>query len=99
MISPILVKTATSKIKDVFDDLNSHLSISSSPVISDLVRSTPSSPSMNDQREFISPTFDFPLQSFTITENDIKAGIIASMTLDQKLGLLQKRQRFNDRMR
>ena len=95
----ILVKQATNQIKDVFDDLNSHLSISSSPLMSDLVLSSPSSPNMNHQRELFSPSFDFPSQSLAVSDNEIKAGIIASMTLDQKLGLLQRRQRFNDRMR
>ena len=95
----ISVKKATNKIKDVFDDLNSHLSLSSSPLVSDLVLSSPSSPNMNDQRQLLSPSFEFPNQNITITDDEIKAGIIASMTLDQKLGLLQKKQRFNDRMR
>ena len=93
------MKKATNKIKDVFDDLNSHLSLSSSPLVSDLVLSSPSSPNMNDQRQLLSPSFEFPNQNITISDDEIKAGIIASMTLDQKLGLLQKKQRFNDRMR
>ena len=54
---------------------------------------------MNDQRQLLSPSFEFPNQNITISDDEIKAGIIASMTLDQKLGLLQKKQRFNDRMR
>ena len=67
--------------------------------MSDLVLSTPSSPNMNERRELLSPCFEFPNQSLAVSDNEIKAGIIASMTLDQKLGLLQRRQRFNDRMR
>ena len=91
------MKKATNTIKDVFDDLNSHLSVSSSPLLSDIILSSPS-PTTQDHRDIITPFPDTQFQE-SISDNDIKAGIIASMSLDQKLNLLQKRQRFMDRMR
>ena len=91
------MKTATNTIKDVFDDLNSHLSVSPSSLISNIILSSPS-PISHDRRDIITPCPDTQGHE-SISDNDIKAGVISSMTLDQKLNLLQKRQRFMDRMR
>ena len=90
-------KTAVNTITEVFSDLNSHLSTSESPLVSDLILSSPS-PSFQDQSDVLISTSDNTYQ-MRITDDEIKAGIIASMTLDQKLKLLQKRQRLIERMR
>ena len=87
----------TNTIKDVFDDLNSHLSVPSSPLISDIIVRSPT-PSIHENRDRFTPCPETQI-SASISDNDLQAGIIASMTLDQKLNLLQKRQRFMDRMR
>ena len=94
---PISVKRITNKIKDVFDDLTSHLTISSSPILPELILRSPS-PTVKEQNTICTPSSDIPYQ-VSLSDDEIKAGILASMTLDQKLGLLQKRQRLMDRMR
>lgn len=93
----ISVKRITNKIKDVFDDLTSHLTISSSPILPELILRSPS-PNITERNTMCTPSPDIPYQ-VSLSDDEIKAGILASMTLDQKLGLLQKRQRLMDRMR
>ena len=97
-LSNFSVKRITNKIKDVFDDLTSHLTISSSPILPELILRSPSPNIKQENTICVTPSSDIPYQ-VSLSDDEIKAGILASMTLDQKLGLLQKRQRLIDRMR
>ena len=60
---------------------------------------SPSPISNQDQNEMFSSNNIGSQQEIRLSGDDIKAEIIASLTLDQKLQLLQKRQRLLERIR